>query len=754
MRLCIIGFSWFAIIFAFQRTDLGKNIEYQLAHRLEFNLRDQLGKSPALDRKIKIFAYDDLSISAFNAAEIALDDWANMLNALGERKPQTIIIDKIFGYISRSDEKSLPRFVRELRNQKSTTVLSSFLRDTLLPQRPLLDLERPEYNLDAEQRENPDALDWLPILNKNAYGPLPEIAEASPFIGQILYHGLGRVYPWVRVSQNRAIPHASLLAAADLSLDERGTLLDGSVLPTDADGMLPINFTSGRQYYKKAKSMRSLISRARAKTPITDVQEGDTVILLPLMYTGNIDIIDTPMGDLPGGFVHASVINSILTNKWLTPKLNPKIMVAAGVISGVAIATIGEPLLFWGALLLIQTLYILLSMGGFTYLGIRLPWFYPCMAMAGAALTIHLIRSAELRKEAGRLKSALSGLLPQKKMKELLAGSSHIVREPCERVVTVMFLDIANFSATAQVRTPGEVFHYLKDVMGRITTLVHKYGGTVDRTLGDGLLCFFGYSYDGRIDEKHVDEAIACAIEIQRENVVRCFNQIDTQDPIWPFRIGLNTTSAFIGDLGNQDRMDFTLIGDGVNLAQRLESACNHHSVMISLTTFGLSNQYRMTSAGVNRCKIKVKNQSAMLDCIDFNPLLDMEAQRQLADKAFRGRFGLNRSEERYPVNKDGVIEFKSIFADTYLIDFSRSGCCLGLKELLSRGVQFSVKVTSNDKTVEQKIKDQGLTDFRAVVRWSRPQDKGFIHGIQFVDLNESQQLKFFELMREQYASH
>ncbi|MCX6117459.1 MAG: CHASE2 domain-containing protein [Proteobacteria bacterium] len=753
MRLGIISFFWLALFLIFQRTDLSKYIEYQFAQRLEFYSRDQLGKSPTLDRKIKIFAYDDLSIAAFKSAEISLGDWTLMLKAIGDRKPRAILIDKIFGYISPSEERDLPKFVNELKTQKNT-ILSCFLQSAVLPQRPLLDLERPEYSLDAQQLENSDALNWLSIVNKNAYGPLPEIAEAAPAIGQILYPGLGRVYPWVRVSQNRAIPHASLLTSDNLTMDARGSRINGEVLPVDNSGMLPINFTSVKKYYSNASSMRSLMARARASTPITDINEGDIVILLPLMYTGNIDLIETPMGRIPGGFIHVSIINSMLKDEWLKPKFDSNLTVVFASLSGIAIALIAEPLSFWVAFLAFQLIYILGALGAFAYFGWVLPWIYPCMAMTCNALSIHAIRSVELRKETRRLKSALTGLLPSNKLKELLAGNSHIVGKPCERVVTVMFLDISNFSSTSQMRTPEEVFNFLKEIMGHITMLVHKHGGTVDRSLGDGLLCFFGYSYDGRVDEKHVDAAIACAIEIQRENVVRCINQKDSQNPIWPFRIGLNTTAAFIGDLGNQDRMDFTLIGNGVNLAQRLEAACNHHSILVSLTTFDLSNRFNINSAGVNRCKINVKNQTALLECIEIDPLSDMEAQKQTANKAFRERLGLNRSEERWPVSKEGPIEFKSSFGKTHLVDFSRAGCCIGLNELLARGLHFSVELSSHDEVLEQKIRSLRLSNFRAVVRWSRPHDQGFIHGVQYVDINDSQRLEFFELLRLVNSAH
>src|SRR5690606_24022865 len=108
---------------------------------------------------------------------------------------------------------------------------------------------------------------------------------------------------------------------------------------------------------------------------------------------------------------------------------------------------------------------------------------------------------------------------------------------------------------------------YLKDLMDRLRKEIHAFDGVVDRVLGDGLLAFFGYHYDGRkAYDNHASQALACAVSIQRNNVQACLDAPE-DTPIFPLRIGINTDSVYFGNLGDSSGIDVTLIGSGVNLA-------------------------------------------------------------------------------------------------------------------------------------------------------------------------------------------
>ncbi len=744
--------AWVSLIWSglgcfFSETNLGGQLEYQNARRIEFVVRDKLGHSPRLDPRLRIFTFDDKAVASIKSTELPLADWTAVLRSLRLRKPRAILIDKIFGYTNSNDAGDVDAFVAEIK-QHSNLAVGSFLHPVAIPLRPTLDTSRQEFALDRPEVQNPELSSWLPEQNMQVYGPQPEIA-AHLQIGQFLYQDQGTLFPWVRFLPNRAIPHLSFYAADHFRVSARGPEVNGKIVPLDRHGMLPINFTSSTQYYQVANSMRSLIERSRRQDQVTDVNTDDIVLLLPLMYTGNADYIETPLGKIPGGLVHATVINSVLTGEWLSPVMNPVACVIFLAAFGTLLGMTVDPKWFWSGLASVLTLVIGGGIMGFSFGGIMSPWFFPSLSLAGAALTMHGIVTFDLRERSRRLNNALSGLVPKDRLAELLTSSTRIEREACEAVVTVMFLDISNFSTTALQLQPKDVFLLLKSTMGRITEIVHKHGGTIDRTMGDGLLCFFGYSYDGRRQENHAEVAVACAREIQRDNVQHAIASQENRMPVWPFRIGINTTSAFIGDLGNHDRIDFTLIGNGVNFAQRLEAACPHHSFLVSLTTFDLSDLSRGKQDGVHRCKIKIKNQSELVEAIEVDPLVDNPDLRNQATKAMRVFLSLDRNDERWPVASSPNLDFSSPFGKAVLIDFSRSGVCISLPTYLAKGVSVTFEVTSTRTDLNQRLLTSGLQTFRTEVRWGRPKDGNYMHGFLFTDVSDRHKQAFFEILRE-----
>ncbi len=627
-------------------------------------------------------------------------------------------------------------------------MLSAFLHPDI-PLRLPLDVERKEFMLDKYIGDVIDPLSWLPINNLKVYGPHEELAEAASRVGSILYPGYGVIAPWVRVSSKRAVPHLGLAVGSDVKLTRVGTVIDGTLVPLDRHGFANINFTSQTEYWSHTSSMRRIIQRSRDGVALTEIEPGDVVILLPLMYSGAFDVLEGPTGRIPAGFLHANIADSILRDDWLKSYSSvPYATLIIAVMASNLVGGISGAVGFWPLFLAALTFGIGGSLVAFAYFNLALPWLFLSVPFFGASLTMYARSVYALHERTRRLKDALTGLMPRHKLNDLIRGKYKLSREPCERVVTVMFLDIANFSVASQERTPKDVFMQLKEIMNRVSATIHKYGGTVDRTLGDGLLCFFGYCYDGVASDSHADSAINCAREIQRDNVLKCIEDGGKAAPILPFRIGINTTSAFIGDMGNLDRIDFTLIGNGVNQAQRLESACDHHSIVVSLTTFDLATEWHGSSNGICRRKIKIKHHENLVDCVDIDPLHNMSEQRITAAKLLRARLSLDRRDQRWPVGDGVTVSLTTKYGTARLVDFSRSGLCVVLPTFLARGVQLGVQIDTQDTVLAAELRDEGLLKFNGEIRWGRPRETEYLHGLQFLDINETQLDAFLDTMR------
>ena len=153
-------------------------------------------------------------------------------------------------------------------------------------------------------------------------------------------------------------------------------------------------------------------------------------------------------------------------------------------------------------------------------------------------------------------------------MTHLIRGNvKKIVSE--EREVTVMFTDIYDFTGLAERHSTQELVHFLNEHFTLLAGGVEAEEGTVDKYIGDSMMAFWGAPVD---QPDHAERAFRAALEIaskiRTENAQR---EIEGLDPI-RLRIGLHTGPAVVGNIGAPGRVNYTIVGETVNVAQRIES--------------------------------------------------------------------------------------------------------------------------------------------------------------------------------------
>ena len=177
--------------------------------------------------------------------------------------------------------------------------------------------------------------------------------------------------------------------------------------------------------------------------------------------------------------------------------------------------------------------------------------------------------AAGLRERAA-LKSAFARYVSQHVMESILDNGEAPVVAGTRKKVTVLFSDIRGFTTLARAMRPEEVVSLLNEYFERMIDVVFRHHGMLDKLLGDGLMAVFGAPLDDAEQEAH---AVRAALAMQDELVVLCDKWEAEGRPRIRVGIGIHTGDAIVGNVGSSQRMEYTAIGDTVNVASRLESA-------------------------------------------------------------------------------------------------------------------------------------------------------------------------------------
>jgi adenylate cyclase len=162
------------------------------------------------------------------------------------------------------------------------------------------------------------------------------------------------------------------------------------------------------------------------------------------------------------------------------------------------------------------------------------------------------------------LRDTLSRYVSQDMAEEILKNPESLQLGGQRRHLTVLFADIKAFTSLSEKMDPAGVVDVLNHYFTSMVDLVFEHQGTLDKFLGDGLLVFFGAPLPV---PRAASQAVACAIAMQQR--LHAMQQKGST-PITGMRVGVNTGEAIIGNIGSEKRMDFTIIGDVVNVASRL----------------------------------------------------------------------------------------------------------------------------------------------------------------------------------------
>jgi class 3 adenylate cyclase len=731
-----------------------RRFEDELARRIEFNTREALGQSPSIDQRIKVFAYDDkTAASELSQENVALSDWALIIKSLAANRPDRIVFDKMFTFPDK-DPTQNQLFVTAVKNTGVKVYAAAFATTTKLNERQ----ELPIVENCLPEKDQPH---WKNLVSDqwHFYGPATAIADAFAGLGHIVIDDQSR-YPLAYATKNGScMPFLTAAVSNDYSILPYGIRIGKKTIKADPDGGLQPNIVPRTNFYRKVYSLKTVIQIARKNEAVPVIQEGDTVIVLPSMYTGNTDFKTTPLGVMEGGFFHVANLNSMLSGNWLQfagydtlPALT--LLLGASLLGSLVIQTLSPAMAFIATLATLG-LGFTLAIGSFLGAGIMAFWLLPLVTFLTAMLGGIIEKAASLEQHARKVSMALEGLVPQHVIKTLKKNPAALHLSPKKIHASIMFIDVEGFSVRFEGVDPDVIFSGLQKQLQRLGALVHEHGGIIDKTLGDGLLAFFGHSYDvsePASELPHAIQALQCANAIQREWAERMTHngKFDIADPKYaelipmPLRIGINVGDVYLGNLGSGDRVDFTIVGDPVNFAKRLEDSANSFRVMIGasvkeqLERASTAEIFSSQGLSLRKCMLQIKHHSELIEAWECDPFANNFLLLRNALGVARGQ--VKRTTDRDLWILDTPLEI--VLNGTQpgrLLDFSPHGLCIETSTYFARKVQVTIELAINDSEIHAILIQQGLATLLTEVRWGAEVNGKIRHGLRILNLAKTQ---------------
>lgn len=406
-----------------------------------------------------------------------------------------------------------------------------------------------------------------------------------------------------------------------------GIKLGSVTIPTDEKGQALIPFI-GRSY---TFPYYSAIDVMNGKLP-KDTLLGK-IVFVGTSATGLGDLQATSVQNpFPGVEIQATLVNGMLENNFsyipawtygadiflsilfgffaaLTfPYFGPRML-------GLVIVALPSSLLFLNNLIWIQT-------------GLILSFFMPTVLVLVIAILNIIYGYLFESRRREHLKEIFGQYVPAKHIDEMLRTTSEYGMHGENREMSVIFADIRNFTTISENLSAAELVDLLNTIFTPMTEIIFKHRGTIDKYVGDLIMAFWGAPLK---DKNHARHAIESALEMLAK--IKAMDAI-IKEHNWPeikIGIGINSGNMSVGDMGSRYRRNYTVLGDNVNLASRVEGLTKYYGVSIVVTEFTKHNQSKFVFRKLDRVRVKGKKSGVEIyDVVCWQNELTPEMSNEL----------------------------------------------------------------------------------------------------------------------------
>jgi adenylate cyclase len=549
LSVILAAASIFSVLFLYYSQNSFLEAFEEKTYDLRFKV---LRGAVAPDPDIAIIAIDDKSIAALGRYPWSRDNYARLIDKLASVKAKAVMFDAFFP---------------ERENQRNDAL---FAAATKRAGNVVLGVA---FNFDKDGQ--------VTTITRS----LPEIERGAVGVGLINQmpddDGVVRRIPLLLEKDGKQTPSLGLMAAKlalgekEIKADDFEIALGGRRIPVDEENRMWLNYVGGPGAYP----YYSFVDVVQGRVPAEKLK--GKILFLGATALGVYDMRVTPFHkNSPGVEIHATVADNIISQRYIRQGgMEALIDMAFIILMGVLAHFLTTRLRLYGAIP--ATAVLLAGYIWFTYYmfnaGHWINMIYPTMSAIVAVLVGGGFRYLVLERDAREMRSMFSSYLSPKLVARLEKDPEAAKIGGDNKEVTVLFTDIKGFTTFSESHPPQEVVTRLNGYLGAMVQVIERHDGTIDKFIGDGIMAYWGAPL---AQPDHAKLAIDCIKAINKR-----MGELRTQweaEGLEPFTIrgGIQSGEVVAGNVGLAGKkMEYTVIGDTVNQAARLEGTAKYYGV-------------------------------------------------------------------------------------------------------------------------------------------------------------------------------
>ncbi|MBF0363637.1 MAG: CHASE2 domain-containing protein [Oligoflexia bacterium] len=442
-------------------------------------------------------------------------------------------------------------------------------------------------------------------LYNNYYIPFNELYQSAAHMAVVEFtadfDGIYRSTHLIRDYQKNFFPVLAISAIMNnrnlkIEIKDHTLKIDDNLIPLDKDDRYLINMKKKFNNYSISGIFASIqkINKGEVENLIVKPEEfKDKIVFIGASAVGLKDLKYTSIGkSVPGVYLHASIASNILSKSYIK-NVNELLVYTLSLF----VAIILSILILFPHNLVPAGIFFFLSLSIHSFINFYLydsflllsPLVGPIFILLFTLLFAVIYKTFTEGKDKRFLQKAFKNYISPELIDIMFESGTLPVLGGDVGKRTAFFTDIQSFSTFSEKLSAPQLVTLLNEYLSAMTNILLKEGGTLDKYEGDAIVAFFGAPMPL---EDHVDRAFIVALKMQ-DRLAELRVKWKSEGSKWPeivhnmrMRVGINSGEIVTGNMGSESRMNYTMMGDAVNLAARLEAAAKQYGVFIQLSSF------------------------------------------------------------------------------------------------------------------------------------------------------------------------